>query len=184
MPSALFSTNLQSQILLNFRVCKANRIGISSTISSQFVENAISNSSPIGPLSTRYCHTVAAPNDVDNNVGDEAGLAAVTVVEELPEVSVRGLGNVKKAAINPLSIKHDVIAYVRADVEKQDLKSVRVKKRERKMRMKDLGNDVMAVIAQHKEKDNDQHEGSEDDDHIRNLLERHQKIIISYGLDD
>ena len=55
--------------------------------------------------------------------------------------------------MNLLSIKHDVIAYARSELKKIDLKNVRVKKRERKMRMKDLGNDIMAVIVHHKEKE-------------------------------
>ena len=102
----------------------------------------------------------------------------------MPEGLVRGLGNVKKVVINPLSIKHDVIVYARSELEKMDLKNVRVKKRERTMRLKDLGNDIMAAIVHHKEKGNGEDEEKADNDHIVRLLRRYENIISSNGIDD
>ena len=58
--------------------------------------------------------------EVDKNVEDDA--RDVQVEEPLVEINVRGIGNIKKAAINPLAINHDIIHYAKAEVEKLNLK--------------------------------------------------------------
>lgn len=60
---------------------------------------------------------MATPNEFDTNVGDKADLAAVTVENKVHEVSINGFGNVKKAAINGLSINHDIMVYGKAEVK-------------------------------------------------------------------
>ena len=37
----------------------------------------------------------------------------ITVADELGEFEMRGLGNVKKCAVNPISIKQDVVRYTK-----------------------------------------------------------------------
>ena len=119
--------------------------------------------------------------DIDRNAEDYAGDVQV---EESPaaEINVRGLGNIEKAAINMLAINHDIIHYAKAQVDKLNLKEVRVREQERKLRKKDLGNIVMAEIIQHKE-----HVSSkgnrEEEDHIMNSLRRHEEAIIGNGED-
>ena len=102
--------------------------------------------------------------------------------EPAVEINVRGLGNIKKAVINPLSINHDVINYVKAEIEKLNLKEVRVRERERKLRKKDLGNDIMADIIQHKDTVNSTGH-IEEEDHIMNSFRRHKEAIIVNGDD-
>ena len=75
---------------------------------------------------------MAASIDLGSKDGDEAGLEDVTIDEERAEINVRGLGNIKKASINPLAINHDIIGYAKGEVEKLNLKEVRVRKRDRK----------------------------------------------------
>ena len=119
--------------------------------------------------------------EIDRNVEDDAGDVQV---EEPPaaEINVRGLGNIKKPAINPLAINHNVIHYAKAQVENLNLKEVRVREREHKLRKKDLGNDVMAAIPQHK--DTVSSEGNrEKEDHIMNSLSRYEEAIIGNGED-
>ena len=88
--------------------------------------------------------------DIDRNIEDDAGNPQIEE-PRAAEVNIRGLGNVKKASINPLVINHGVIQYAKAQVEKLNLKEVCVRDRERKLRKKNLGNDVMVAIVEHKE---------------------------------
>jgi len=41
---------------------------------------------------------------------------------------VKGIGNMKKCAVNNISISTDIISYGRMEIEKMDLQSVRLKK--------------------------------------------------------
>ena len=78
-----------------------------------------------------------------------------------------------------------MIVYVKAEVKKQDLKTVRVKRRERRSRMTDLGNDVVLAVVQHKENENRHvEEQNKSDNHISESLKRHQDAIITRGVDD
>ena len=100
-------------------------------------------------------------------------------------MNVRGVGNVKKTTVNPLCIHHDVIVYAKVEVEKQDLKTVIVKRRERQSRIRDLGNDVVSAVVQHKENENScVEEQNKNDNHISESLKRHQDAIITRGVDD
>ena len=123
---------------------------------------------------------MADNREIDRNVEDDA--RHVQVEEPAVEINVRGLGHIKKAAINPLAINHDVIHYAKAQVEKLNLKEVQVRERERKLRKKDLVNDVMAAIIQHKEAVNS-NGNMEEEDHIMNSLRRHEEAIIANGED-
>ena len=67
---------------------------------------------------------MAALIELETNDGDEAGLEDVTIDEDRAKINVRGLGNIKKASINPLAINHDIIGYAKAEVEKLNLKKV------------------------------------------------------------
>ena len=60
---------------------------------------------------------MVAPNTIDVNVGNKADLAAVTVEDDIPEVNINGLQNMKKSAINPPSINHDIIAYAKMETQ-------------------------------------------------------------------
>ena len=125
---------------------------------------------------------MATTMNVDTDLGDEAGLGDITIKEDCNKVNVRGLSNVKKAAINAMAINHDVIAYSKAEVEKLNLKEVQVRKREQKLRKKALRNDVMAAVTEHKDGLN---EGGEcdDDNHIMQSLKRHEEAVLSNGVD-
>ena len=124
--------------------------------------------------------------DVEMNDGDEAGLDDVAIDEEHLEVNVRGLGNVKKASINPLAINHNIIGYAKGEVEKLNLKEVRVRKRERQNRMKALSNDVMAENSQHKERGSDDvRPGTNDEqNHVLKSLLCHEEAVITNGEDN
>ena len=50
----------------------------------------------------------------------------ITVADELGEFEMRGLGNVKKCAVNPISIKQDVVRYTKnwvTEIESRDSSS-------------------------------------------------------------
>jgi len=44
------------------------------------------------------------------------------------EAAVKGIGNIKKCAVNNISISKDIISYGRMEIQKMDLQSVRLKK--------------------------------------------------------
>ena len=47
---------------------------------------------------------------------------------EKREAAVKGIGNIKKCAVNNISISKDIISYGRTEIQKLDLQSVRIKK--------------------------------------------------------
>ena len=124
--------------------------------------------------------------DLVTNEGDEAGLENVTIDEERAEINVRGFGNVKKASINPLAINHDIIRYAKGEVDKLNLKEVRVRRRDRKERMKSLSNDVMAEISHHRERGSADIESSVPDEqnHIVQSLLCHEEAVMTNGEDN
>ena len=129
---------------------------------------------------------MAASIELQVNDGDEAILEEVAIEEDRLQVNVIGLGNVKKASINPLTINHDIIGYAKGEVEKLNLKEVRVRKRERRNRMKALSNDVMADISQHKERGTDDGRCGDNDEqnHVLQSLRRHEEAVITNGEDN
>ena len=54
----------------------------------------------------------------------------ITVVEnnEKREAAVKGIGNIKKCTVKNISISKGIISYGRMEIQKMDLKSVRLKK--------------------------------------------------------
>ena len=79
---------------------------------------------------------------------------------------MRGLGNMKKCAVNPIAINQDVVRYAKIELQKLNLEIVWVNNGNQQKRYKEMSGDVLKNVIKQKEKNqiNDGTESNNDDD--------------------
>ena len=129
--------------------------------------------------------TIAAPMGIDADNDDEIEVEHINVDDVVEESAVKGIGNITKCSPNPLAIKnHDIILYAKSEMEKLNLKVVRVNERERRIRYNNMARDIGQSVMAHRDVGMGNEADVGTDSFMEVSLARHQEAHITGGCDE
>ena len=127
---------------------------------------------------------ITSSQEIDAVDDDKIELANVNVEETVEETDIKGLGNITKCAPNSLALHHDIMKCSKAEMDKLNLKVVRVNERERKIRYNCMASNIGQCVIVHRDLRDGNNVAMDNGSFMEKSLARHQEAHITGGQDE